>query len=135
MTWVEAVYRAGEILVKNASIRKSYLDAIVSQIMYYGPYMFITEHVVRAHAKAEDGVNRRDLSLAVFSEPVQFPKQKFAKVIFALSAEDNEKHLKILNDILNFAKEEENLQALESASSVPEILELFRSVLQTEDKE
>lgn len=88
-----------------------------------------------AHAKAEDGVNRRDLSLAVFSEPVQFPKQKFAKVIFALSAEDNEKHLKILNDILNFAKEEENLQALESASSVPEILELFRSVLQTEDKE
>lgn len=135
MTWVEAVYRAGEILVKNASIRKSYLDAIVSQIMYYGPYMFITEHIVLAHAKAEDGVNRRDLSLAVYSEPVQFPKQKLAKVIFVLGAEDNEKHLKILNDILNFAKEEENLQALESASSVPEILELFRNALQTEDKE
>lgn len=131
MDWVEAVYRAGEILVKNASIRKSYLDAIVSQIMYYGPYMFITEHIVLAHAKAEDGVNRRDLSLAVFTEPVQFPKQKLAKVIFVLSAEDNEKHLKILNDILNFAKEEANLQALEQAASVPEILELFRNVLQT----
>lgn len=128
--WVDAIYRTGEILVRNASIRKSYLDAIVSQIMYYGPYMFITEHVVLAHAKAEDGVNRRDLSLAVFAEPVQFPKQKIAKAIFVLSAEDNEKHLKILNDILNFAKEEENLKALEHASSVPEILDLFRNTLQ-----
>lgn len=128
--WVDAIYRTGEILVRNASIRKSYLDAIVSQIMYYGPYMFITEHVVLAHAKTEDGVNRRDLSLAVFAEPVQFPKQKIAKAIFVLSAEDNEKHLKILNDILNFAKEEENLKALEHASSVPEILDLFRNTLQ-----
>lgn len=130
IAWVDAIYRAGEILVRNASIRKSYLDAIVSQIMYYGPYMFITEHMVLAHAKAEDGVNRRDLSLAVFTEPVQFPKQKIAKVIFVLSAEDNEKHLKILNDILNFAKEEENLKALEHAASVPEILDLFRNTLQ-----
>lgn len=132
MEWVEAIYRTGEILIKNASIRKSYLDAIVSQIMYYGPYMFITEHIVLAHAKPEDGVNRRDLSLAVFAEPVQFPKQKKAKVIFVLSAEDNEKHLKILNDILNFAKEESNLQALEQAVSVSEILDLFRNALQEE---
>ena len=128
--WVDAIYRTGEILVRNASIRKSYLDAIISQIMYYGPYMFITEHIVLAHAKAEDGVNRRDLSLAVFAEPVQFPKQKIAKAIFVLSAEDNEKHLKILNDILNFAKDEENIKALENAASVPEILDLFRNTLQ-----
>lgn len=130
MAWVDAVYRTGEMLIRNASIKKSYLDAIVSQIMYYGPYMFITEHVVLAHAKPEDGVNRRDLSLAVFTEPVQFPKQKMAKVIFVLSAENNEKHLKILNDILNFAKEEENLKALEQAGSIPEVLALFRNKLQ-----
>lgn len=53
MTWVDAVYRTGEMLVRNESIRESYLDAIVSQIMYYGPYMFITDNVVLAHAKAE----------------------------------------------------------------------------------
>lgn len=129
LTWADAVYRTGEMLIRNASITKSYLDAIVSQIMYYGPYMFITEHVVLAHAKPEDGVNRRDLSLAVCKEPVQFPKQRIAKVIFVLSAEDNEKHLQILNDILNFAKEEGNLLALEQASGIGEILGLFRSRL------
>lgn len=129
MAWVEAIYRTGEMLIKNASIRKSYLDAIVSQIMYYGPYMFITEHIILAHARAEDGVNRRDLAMAVFTEPVQFPKQRMAKVIMVLSAEDNEKHLRILNDILNFAKEEENLQALEQASGIPEILGLFRNIV------
>ena len=116
--------------MEKGIIERRYVDNIISSIRYYGPYMFITEHMVLAHAKAEDGVNRRDLSLAVVAEPVEVPKQKIAKVIFVLSAEDNEKHLKILNDILNFAKEEENLKALEHAASVPEILDLFRNTLQ-----
>lgn len=131
MTWVDAIYQTGEMLVRNASIEESYLDAIVSQTMYYGPYMFITEHIVLAHAKAEDGVRRRDLAVAVFREPVQFPKKKMAKVVFVLSAEDNEKHLKILNDILNFAREEEHLKALEQATSISEIIALFGNILRS----
>ena len=91
--------------------------------------MFITDHIMLAHAKPEDGVNRRDVSLASFKEPVFFPAGRQAKIIIVLSAEDNEKHLKILNDLLTFAEDEENLKALEEAESAAGILALFREKL------
>ncbi|MBQ4303153.1 MAG: PRD domain-containing protein, partial [Lachnospiraceae bacterium] len=127
--WTDAVYLAGEPLLHNGSIIEHYLDAVVTQTMYYGPYMFITDHIMLAHAKPEDGVNRRDVSLASFKEPVLFPAGRQAKIIIVLSAEDNEKHLKILNDLLTFAEDEENLKALEEAESAAGILALFREKL------
>ena len=127
--WTDAVYLAGEPLLHNGSIIEHYLDAVVTQTMYYGPYMFITDHIMLAHAKPEDGVNRRDVSLASFKEPVFFPAGRQAKIIIVLSAEDNEKHLKILNDLLTFAEDEENLKALEEAESAAGILALFREKL------
>jgi mannitol/fructose-specific phosphotransferase system IIA component (Ntr-type) len=127
--WTDAVYLAGEPLLHNGSIIEHYLDAVVTQTMYYGPYMFITDHIMLAHAKPEDGVNRRDVSLASFKEPVFFPAGRQAKIIIVLSAEDNEKHLKILNDLLTFAEDEENLKALEEAESAAGILALLKEKL------
>lgn len=53
-----------------------------------------------AQARPEDGVNCLDLSLTVFREPVVFSEYRWAKLVLVLAAEDQEKHLKILQDLL-----------------------------------
>lgn len=119
MLWQEGVRLAGECLVQNGSIDPRYLETIISQTMYYGAYMFLTDEVMLAHAKPEDGVNRVDVSMTIFKTPVSFGKEKAAKVIIVLAAEDQEKHLKILNDIMKIAEKEENIERLWQAEMLP----------------
>lgn len=66
MSWIDAVYFAGENLIRNGSIVERYLDTIIAQTTYYGTYMFINGEVMLAHAKPQDGVNRLDVSMTIF---------------------------------------------------------------------
>lgn len=129
VTWQESIYLAGECLVENGSIERRYLDTIISQTMYYGPYMFITDEIMLAHGKPEDGVNRMDISITILKEPVLFMKDKKAKLIIILAAEDQEKHLKILNDILKLAEKEDNITQLWETDTREKILVELNRIL------
>lgn len=125
----DSVYLAGECLVKNGSIEKSYLDVINFQIMYYGTYMFITDRIMLAHAKPEDGVNKMDISMAVFKNPVLFREGKRAEIIFVLAAVDHERHLKILNDIFKIAEDKDVVKRFVNANTEMEIFEILNEIL------
>lgn len=99
-TWQESIRFAAKTLLVSGSIQKRYQDTIISQIQYYGPYMFILDGLVLAHAKPEDGVNQLDISMTIFQKPVVFSKLQEAQIIITLATEDQEKHLKILKDIM-----------------------------------
>lgn len=127
VNWQDSIYLTGNCLIQSGSIQERYLDTIISQTIYYGPYMFITDEIMLAHAKPEDGVNKMDIAMAVWKEPVTFPKGKRAKLIFILAAEDHEKHLKILNDILKIAETADGIEWLARAGTCEAVfLELER---------
>lgn len=127
--WQNSIRIAGRCLLDNRSIEPKYLDTIITQLQYYGPYMFLTENVLLAHAKPEDGVNCLDVSMAVFRESVWFSDSKKAKIIWVLAAEDQEKHLKILQDILRLTGDSKFLSDIENAKSSTDILVRIKSVL------
>lgn len=120
--WQKSIRIAGQCLIDNNSIEPKYLDSIISQLQYYGPYMFLTDSVILAHAKPEDGVNTLDISLTVFKEPVIFSKERKARIIIMLAAEDQEKHLKILQDILELVSNMSKLDLLIKCNSPKEVL-------------
>ena len=91
--------------------------------------MFLTENVILAHAKPEDGVNCLDLSLAVFREPVIYSALRKAKLVLILAAEDQEKHLKILQDILLLLSRSDFISRMEGCSSPAEIYYLIKELL------
>jgi transcriptional antiterminator/mannitol/fructose-specific phosphotransferase system IIA component (Ntr-type) len=134
-TWQEAIHFAGERLIQYGSIEKKYLDTIVSQIQYYGPYMFITKGLVLAHAKPEDGVNRLDVSMTIFKKAVRFSEYHEANVIITLAAEDQEKHLKILKDIMSILSEEqrEHVDKFTRLESKEEILQYLHQCIHVEE--
>ena len=128
-SWQNSIRIAGRCLLDNRSIEPKYLDTMITQLQYYGPYMFLTENVLLAHAKPEDGVNCLDVSMALFRESVWFSDSKKAKIIWVLAAEDQEKHLKILQDILTLTGDSKFLSDIENAKSSTDILVQIKSVL------
>ena len=128
-TWTDAVYFAGETLIRDGSILEKYLDAIISQTSYYGTYMFINGEIMLAHAKPQDGVNRLDLSLTIFKKPVYFAENRNAKIILMLSAEDNERHLGIMNDIWKMAQNESGMTSLTKAADSEDAVRILKNLL------
>lgn len=128
-SWQSSIRLAGQCLLDYRSIEKRYLDMIISQLQDYGPYMFLTENVILAHAKPEDGVNCLDVSLAVFREPVAYSDFRKAKIVLVLAAEDQEKHLKILQDILLLLSEPHFIDKVEICSSAAEIYYLIKELV------
>ncbi|MBQ9063680.1 MAG: PRD domain-containing protein [Eubacterium sp.] len=128
-TWQSCVRESGRSLLANRSIERKYLDVIISQLQYYGPYMFLTDEILLAHAKPEDGVNCLDISLTVFETPPAFSENRKAKVVFLLAAEDQEKHLRILKDLLKLVDEEDFAQKLAGCATEEEIYTVVRQLL------
>ena len=127
--WQESIRLTGKCLVDCGSIDNSYLECIISQLQYYGPYMFLTDNVILAHAKPEDGVNTLDISISVFKEPVVFSEHRKANLVIVLAAEDQEKHLRILQDILQIISDEEAVEQLIQCDTTAKILEIIEEKL------
>lgn len=120
--WQDSIRYAGETLIRKGSVKNQYVETIISQTLYYGTYMFLTDEVMLAHAKPEDGVIRMDVSITIFKNPVNFPNSHNAKIIFMLAAEDHEKHLKILKDIFKIAENQKYIEELVKQESKEDIL-------------
>lgn len=133
-TWQSCVRESGRSLIENHSIEKKYLDVIISQLQYYGPYMFLTDDILLAHAKPEDGVNCLDLSLTVFDTPPVFSKSRQAKIVFLLAAEDQEKHLRILKDLLKLVSEEHFTDLIAGCTSEEDVYAVVRKMLDEADE-
>lgn len=96
--------------------------------------MFLTDDVILAHAKPEDGVNCLDISLAVFRQPVAFSAARKAKLVIVLAAEDQEKHLKILQDILILVSNPDSIKSLTSCKTPAELLTRIGTLLAQAEK-
>lgn len=129
-SWQDAIRRAGTQLLHKGTIEPGYLDCIISQIERYGSYMAIAPGLLLAHAAPGDGVKRLDVSMTVFGEPVLFPDEREIRVIITLAAEDQEKHLKILRDIMNIFSEEKHVEKAAGLRKKEEILEYLAGILE-----
>ena len=91
--------------------------------------MFITKDVVLAHSQPKDNVNDLGVSIGVFKEQVQFSNFHEAKIIIVMSAKDQEKHLRVLKDIMGVFSVEKNVEKLEMAENPDEILDSLKFLI------
>ncbi len=132
VSWMQAVQETGRFLIESQSIEKSYLEQIISQIRYYGPYMFITPRVVLAHAKPEDGVKKMDISLHIFRKEIVFSELNKANIILLLAATDQESHLKILKDIVTVFSVQTRIDQLLEMKEKEQVYEFLCKILNKE---
>lgn len=127
--WMQSIQEAGKCLVENGSIDSKYLDAIISQIRYYGPYMFITPRVILAHAKPEEGVNFLDISLHIFKNSVEYSDFHKANIVIVLATKDQESHLKLLKDIVTIFSIQTRIDDLLQMENESQVQAYLRDIL------
>ena len=71
-SWQDAIRVAGKLLLDLGSIEESYIQAMIDAVVELGPYIVIAPKIALAHAAAQVGVLKNDMSLVVFKEPVLF---------------------------------------------------------------
>ncbi len=132
-TWEQSFTKTSEILIKKGSIAPHYVDQMIEKTKTMGPYMFICDGVVLAHAQIEDGAYHTDIALGLFQQEIVFDKGRYANIILVLSAEDQTKHIHILNDIMTVFQSESNVNALKKCTDVEQLQKLLFAMIKGRD--
>lgn len=122
LNWQDSLHYAARPLLQNGSIETTYISNIISQIQYYGPYMFIAPNIILAHAKPEDGCKQLDITMTILKKEVAFSNHHEARIILVLSPIDQERHLHILRDIMSIFSIQTNVDDLLQMDSEEEVL-------------
>lgn len=57
--WEEAIKACGKLLVDAGKCDQSYVDAMISSVHKFGPYMVLEEGIAMPHAQADGNVSER----------------------------------------------------------------------------
>lgn len=112
--WQEAITLAATPLLNQGVIESSYIQAMIDNVIEFGPYIVLTKGFALAHAKPEDGVNKLGVSVLTLKEPVVFNSERFDPVsmIICLAAVDNHSHMNIMSAIASLMSQPEKIERL-----------------------
>ena len=130
--WEKSVQFIGQKLIEENCIEPRYIDAIIEKCKHFGPYMFITDDIVLAHAKIEDGALKLGVNMGIFHKPVVFAPNRKARIMIFLVAVDQESHLKILNDIMAIFSDRSNTDKIAQCTQSVQAVKMIADILNVE---
>ena len=123
LTWEEALQVSGDLLKEQGKIEQSYIDAMIQNVHELGPYIVIAPRVAMPHARPENGVQARGISVVTLKQPVAFsedPKHTVSLIV-CLAAVDADSHLKLLQTVSGWLADESVLNELIDAESTEDL--------------
>lgn len=121
--WEDAVYRAGDVLVRAGSIKPGYIDRMIQSVKELGPYIVIMPGFALAHAAPCDDVIKSDISLITLKEAVSFGSPNDpVSVVLCLGCVDSTSHLDMLSEIAELLMEEGRIEQIAKAADVEEVM-------------
>nr|SFZ88758.1 Transcriptional antiterminator and PTS system component IIA [Loigolactobacillus rennini] len=129
--WRDTIQISAKPLLEENYISQSYIQAMISSLEEYGPYIVIGPSVALAHARPEDGVNKLGISVTTLKNPVYFgnPENDPVRIIFCLAAIDNYSHLNVMKAIVQLINEPKRVKKLVAQNRIDN----FKQILFTED--
>lgn len=129
VSWEEAVEEAFRPLLLNDSITQNYVDAVLAA-QRAGVYMFLSDGLVLLHSQPENGVKKVDVSMVVCQKPVLFGNGRLGWIIIGLAAEDQTRHIQVLNDILAVFSDKKAIEKITSMADAAEVTGFIQEKLQ-----
>lgn len=125
--WREAIRKAGEKMVDGGYIEPRYIDAMITSIEKYGPYVVLSQGFAMPHAKVEEGSIRLGMFLIRLKEPVAFGVEELDPIEFVccLSAVDHKSYLKAFFNLVAMFQDNFWRKQLEKAQSADEITHII----------
>jgi ascorbate PTS system EIIA or EIIAB component len=127
--WQEVVYISTKNLIEQGYITEKYPEKIIELTEKHGAYYVLCPDVALLHARPEDGVIRRQLSVTLVKEPITFKgKKDTVRLIVTIAAEDSESHLGALQKIAEIISNEERIKSLVGINDAEKLYAEFVSV-------
>lgn len=127
-TWEEAIAASCQPLIDDKSIEKTYVDAVISCIKKYGPYIVLAPNIAMPHSQeGAVGVNDTAVSFMKVDYPVHFEEgnpEKDARLFFVLASADHTVHLQNMEKLALLLLNEELVNELLDAKSVDDLLKI-----------
>lgn len=127
--WESALRYSCQPLLQSHSITNDYVEAIVNDQKNKQLYMFLADGLILAHTASENGVNKMDIAITTFKQPVMFLNKKEAHIIITLGAEDQTKHVRILNDLLDLFSKKKRIYQICATDNVSDIYQYIHEQL------
>lgn len=125
--WQEAIQISAQPLVGQDFISPHYVDAMISSVEEFGPYIVIGPSIALAHARPEDGAKKLGVSITTLDTPVNFgnPENDPVSIVFCLAAVDNYSHLNVMKSIVQLINDQEKVKKLSKLTNVSAFKELL----------
>ena len=129
--WRETVAASTASFEEYGYVTETYKDAIVRNILEFGPGMVMFPGVLISHAAPEDGCVKLGFSFMSLREPVVFgnPDNDPVRIAFTLSAIDRVSHLDALTELFHMLSEPLVREELFKAQTKDDILRILYKFL------
>lgn len=130
-TFLEASSEAAELLVKAGVAADGYPSEVLQIIEEQGPYMVIAPHLAIVHGRPSEGSSSTAASILIGKPGWQSGNQKNdpVRVIFAISATDDEQHIDMLRTLAAFLVIPSVISDLQKSSTVSEVRQILSQSL------
>ncbi|MEG0709869.1 MAG: PTS sugar transporter subunit IIA [Longicatena sp.] len=124
----DAIRKAASVLIENKKVKQSYVDDMV-RVAEESSYIVITKHVALPHARPETGAIESAIGITTLQKPIVFGNKENdpVKYIFALSAVDNESHLKAMAELAGLLEKDEFYRLLDRARDSKVVMDYIRN--------
>ena len=127
LSWQDAIRKASQPLVDNGTVGTEYVDSMINVVEEKGPYINIGPNIALAHARPSSSCKKIGLALMKTNHVVNLTDENHPVTLwFVLAATDSTSHLGVIQKLSEVLMNGENVQRLLRATTVEEILKVFR---------
>ncbi len=120
----DAIRAAGELLVKQGCVERSYVDAMLEREKLVTTYMGMGLAIPHGTSEAKDSVKKTGIVLVQYPDGVDFGDEK-AQLVFGIAGIGDE-HLDLLQKICEALEDENVLEKMKTTDDVAWILEQLK---------
>lgn len=127
--WEEAIKACGKLLVDAGKCDQSYVDAMISSVHKFGPYMVLEEGIAMPHAQADGNVSEAGICIVTLDPAIAFGHEDFdpVRVLVGICAPDPKAHLGCLAELSQMFEDEDCVAKLSACDTPEQVLETMRS--------
>ena len=127
--WKTAVKEGVNILVENGYATEALAEAIFKSTQENGAYYVLERGIALLHAPPADYSKKLGVSFMLLDKEIQFNNEdKYAKLIFTLSAPDSTSHIGIIEEFGKIFTNVETKKQIMDAKSIIEIKEILKKI-------
>lgn len=126
--WRSVVAASTAAFEENGYVTGGYKEAIVRNILDFGPSMVMFPGTLISHASPADGCKKLGFSFLSLSRPVSFGSKLHdpVRIVFTLSAVDSTRHMKALMQLFRLLSEQKWREQLFAAKTKETVLQIIQ---------